>query len=181
MADDEFQSKFGKTIILLLKKAYLSRRTPVLAADVKGAMDRLIGKANHSSAVMEPFVDIYRIVWQQTNHLVGANEIADSPEQLNHVLCLFEDIARGASPLRVMFPMLPTLDHVKRMVAGARLYGMLQGFVDNRRASGKREDDAMQFLMDAGEDLAGITGVSLEMIAIFSMHCILRLTRGRYF
>ncbi|WQF80831.1 Putative cytochrome P450 [Colletotrichum destructivum] len=153
----EYQSKFGKTIILLLKKTYLSRRTPVMAADVRGSMERLLTKAAHSSAVMKPFEDIYRIVWQQTNRLVGADEVANSPEQLNRVLCLFEDIAEGASPLRVMFPMIPTLQHVKRMVAGARLHGILQGFVDGRRASGRKEDDALQFLIDAGENPAGIT------------------------
>jgi sterol 14-demethylase len=166
MNNGEYHSKFGKTIILLLKKEYVSRRTPVLAADVKGAMDRLIGKVNHSNAVMEPFVDIYRIVWQQTNRLVGANEIANSPDQLNYALSLFEVIAESASPLRVMFPMLPTFDHIKRMVAGARLHSMLQGFVDNRMASGKREDDALQFLMDAGEDQAGTTEASLGTVSI---------------
>ncbi|RKK06537.1 hypothetical protein BFJ66_g16571 [Fusarium oxysporum f. sp. cepae] len=158
MDNGEYQSKFGKTLILLFKKAYLSRRTPILAADVKGIMESLIRKASNQNATMKPFEDIYRIVWQQTNRLVGADEIAASPEKLDHIMRLFEDISEGASPLRVMFPMLPTFDHIKRMVAGARLYGMLQGLVNDRKRLGRQEDDALQFLMDAGEDIAGITG-----------------------
>uniref|UniRef100_A0A0D2YKP8 Cytochrome P450 6A1 n=2 Tax=Fusarium oxysporum TaxID=5507 RepID=A0A0D2YKP8_FUSOF len=121
-------------------------------------MESLIRKASNQNATMKPFEDIYRIVWQQTNRLVGADEIAASPEKLDHIMRLFEDISQGASPLRVMFPMLPTFDHIKRTVAGARLYGMLQGLVNDRKRLGRQEDDALQFLMDAGEDIAGITG-----------------------
>ncbi|CAN8100288.1 unnamed protein product [Discula destructiva] len=154
----EYQSKFGKTIISLLRKTYLSRRTPIMAADVRSAMERMLSEAADSSAVMKPFDEIYRIVWQQTNRLVGADEIANSPEQLQKVLHLFEDIAEGATPLRVMYPMIPTLGHIRRMVAGARLYGVLQRFVNDRKALGREEDDALQFLINAGESTADITG-----------------------
>ncbi|TKW55364.1 Obtusifoliol 14-alpha demethylase [Colletotrichum tanaceti] len=158
MGDGHYQSKFGRTVIQLLKKTYLSTRTPVLAADVKSSMESLVRQASCVDATMKPFETVHGIVWQQTLRLVGADEIAASADNRNYVLRLFEDIAESASPLRVMFPMLPTLGHVKRMVAGARLFGMLQGFVNERRTSGRKENDALQFLMDSGEDMTGITG-----------------------
>lgn len=93
---------------------------------------------------------------------VGCNEIADDPTLLAKTLSLFETIEHSATPTGIIFPWLPTLAKLKRTVAGGRLYMIFQQIVNKRKRTGKRENDALQFMIDQGDDVVKIISVSIK-------------------
>lgn len=91
---------------------------------------------------------------------VGCNEIADNPILLAKTLSYFETIEQSGTPAGVIFPWLPTPAKLKRIYAGGSLYMMFQRIVNERKKTGKRDDDALQFMIDQGDDIKKIIGVS---------------------
>lgn len=141
---------FARTLVAMLKSDGLARGLPGLVQATSGILERMAPQPGHE-AVMDPFDDIYRVVYDLTMRTVGATEIVASPELMDKTLGWFETI-QNASAVQIIFPWLPMFADVKRMVAGGRLYYLLKGLVDNRKKTGRREDDALQYLIDNGED-----------------------------
>jgi sterol 14-demethylase len=94
-----------------------------------------------------------------TQRAVGATEIARDRELLDTTLHLFEAIESTAKPYQVMFPWLPTPALLKRFWSGTRMYMIFSKIVNDRRKHGRREDDALQFLIDKGDDVQRIIAV----------------------
>ncbi len=153
--ENAFDKWFSRTIVALMKKENFVKNLSLLVGDTKASLDRL-GK----EGIFDPFDDIYKIVYQLTQRTVGAKEIAESPEMLAKTLHLFEVIEDSVSPSNIIFPWLPTPNRLRKTIAGGRLYFMLDKIVKDRKASGRREDDALQFLIDGGDDLIRILSVS---------------------
>ena len=125
---------------------------------------RLKGIASSPSGITEPFDSIYKIVFQLTMRMVGCNEIANDPRLLAKTLGFFETIGQSATPAGVIFPWLPTLAKLKRTYAGGLLYVMFQGIVNERKSSGRREEDALQFMIDQGDDITSIIRVGIRRV-----------------
>lgn len=130
---------------------------PTLMADTKRNLDTL---AADSPGITDPFDSIYKIVYQLTMRTVACREIAEDPALLERTLHLYEEVEKAATPTVVMFPSLPSPAKLKRMWSGAKLYMIFKNIVDQRRSSGIREDDALQFMMDSGDDIKSIITVS---------------------
>ena len=109
----------------------------------------------------DPFVSIYEIVFQLTMRMVGCDEIANDPALLKKTLHLFETIQRSSTPTTIIFPWFPSPALIKRTIAGGRLYMILKKIVDERKKSGRREDDPLQYLIDNGDDMNEIIGVRI--------------------
>jgi hypothetical protein len=134
---------------------------PQLIADTKARLESI---ASSPSGITDPFESIYKIVFQLTMRTVGCNEIAEDPTSLAKTLSFFETIEQSGTPAGVIFPWLPTPAKLKRTYAGGRLYFMFQRIVNERKKTGKREDDALQFMIDQGDDVTKIIGVSTEEV-----------------
>jgi len=93
---------------------------------------------------------------------VGATEIAEDREKLDTTLSLFETIEQTATPTQVIFPWLPSPALFKRFYAGTRMYLIFQKIVKQRQQSGRREEDALQFLVDQGDDINKIIQVIVD-------------------
>ena len=156
----DFSKWFSRTIIAMMKKENFVRNLPLLAGDTQRRLEAVVSRNGGREGVMDPFDDVYRIVYQLTMRTVGATEIAESPELLATTLRLFEQIESSNSPARIIFPWLPTPAHFKRMAAGARLYMIFNKIIEERKKTGKREEDPLQFLLDTGEDTMKILTVS---------------------
>jgi sterol 14-demethylase len=144
----------------MLKSDSLSRNLSDLVQTTHTLLDKNAPKLGEE-AVMDPFDDIYRVVYALTMRTVGTTEIVRSPELMDKTLGWFETL-QNASAWKIIFPWLPTLTDVSRMIAGGRLYYLLKGFVDDRKRTGRREDDALQYLLDMGnDDMQKIIAVSL--------------------
>jgi len=68
----------------------------------------------------------------------------------------FETFESLSSTAHVVFPWLPTPRHIKRLYKGARLAMVFQRVIEKRKATGKRREDAIQYLMDTGTSFKNI-------------------------
>lgn len=132
----------------------------MISDTIKG-MERL---AADPTGITDPFQSMYELVYQLTMRTVACNEIAEDPAMLKKTLRLYEEVEKAATPTVVMYPWLPSPAKLKRMWGGAQLYMIFKNIVDVRNKTSRREDDALQFLMDQGDDIRSIIGVrqSLE-------------------
>jgi hypothetical protein len=148
--DESIGVWFTRTLSNMIKADGLSKN---LSSLVGATSDLLQSKAPTpgEDAVMDPFDDIYRVVYALTMRTVGTAEIYRSPELMDKTLRWFEKL-QGSSAVQIIFPWLPTFADLNRMYAGGRLYYLLKGFVDDRKKTGRREEDALQYLIDSGDD-----------------------------
>jgi len=133
---------------------------PNLMADTRRRLELL---AQDPRGVTDPFESIYKIVFQLTMRTVACNEIAEDPALLDKTLHLFEAMDKAATPAVVMYPSLPTPAKLKRMWAGAQLYMIFKKIVDERQRADRRDHDALQFMMDHGDDIRTIITVSITI------------------
>lgn len=153
---------FNQRITALLKQDQFRKALPTLLSDVRGRLDEL---AANSPGMTDPFDSIYKIVYLLTQRAVGAHEIARDRKLLDKTLRLFENIEHTARPYQVMYPWLPTPALFSRFWSGTQMYMIFQKIVRNRKDSGHREEDALQFLVDKGDDMQRIIAVSLSGIS----------------
>jgi sterol 14-demethylase len=130
---------------------------PTLLSDVRSRLDDL---AADPQGRTDPFDSIYKIVYLLTQRAVGASEIARDRKLQDTTLHLFETIERSTKPYQVMFPWLPSPALFQRYLAGTRMYMIFSKIVNNRKKNNHRKDDALQFLIDKGDDLNRIIAVS---------------------
>ncbi len=157
-----FNRWFLQTLAVMMRKENFVRNLPLLVGDTQAQLASIVARNNGSATgIFDPFDDLYRTVYQLTMRTVGADDIADDPALLRKTLSLFEAIDAASSPSRIVFPWLPTPGHIKRVTAGFRLYMIFKKIADKRRKTGQHGNDALQFLLDGGEDLAKILTVRL--------------------
>lgn len=125
-------------------------------ADTKARLDMI---ALSPGAITDPFDSVYKIVFQLTMRTVGCNEIANDLALLAKTLNFFEIIEQSSTPAGVIFPWLPTPAKLRRMYAGGNLYMIFQRIVNERKRTGTRDEDALQFMIDHGDDVRKIIGV----------------------
>lgn len=158
---DSFNQWFARTITRLMKRENFVKNLNLLTSDTFNALQRVVDRNGGSkTGVFDPFDDIYRIVYQLTQRTVGATEIAESPELLRTTLHYFELLERSASATRIAFPWLPTRGYLTQMYVGARLYSIFDKFATQRRTTGQRYDDALQFLLDSDTEMVRVLSVS---------------------
>ena len=132
---------------------------PTLLSDVRGRLEEL---ATSSPGATDPFDSIFKIVFLLTMRAVGATEIADDRKKLDTTLSLFQTIEQSATSSQIMFPWLPSPALLRRFIAGTRMYMMFQKIVKGRQETGGGEDDALQYLLDQGDDMGKIISVYLS-------------------
>jgi hypothetical protein len=154
---------FGKGLLFEIQALTLTG-LPQLIEDANA---RLKSIPSSPSGITDPFDSVYKVVFQLTMRTVGCNEIANDPRLQAKTLGFFETIQRSATPAGVIFPWLPTPAKLKRTYAGAALYMMFQGIVNKREKTGRREEDALQFMIDQGDDVTKIISVSNQ--SVFSL------------
>lgn len=153
---DDFGSYFNKRLIAVVKGPILARGLPQLLEDVRARCAAFAAQEKKST---DPFDSIYRTVFQLTMRTVACVEIASDPDMLERVLKLFETIESTATPLSIMYSWMPLPSQLRRTYAGAQLYMILKNIIDKRTKEGRREDDALQYLLDQGDDLYKIITV----------------------
>lgn len=143
---------FNNRLIALVKRPKLSENLSSLLSVTQQHLVEL-----GDSGVTDPFDSIYEIVFHLTVLQVGAIEIANDRAKLRKLLSLFETIENSSTYFTVLFPRIPGPARIKRIIAGTKLYFMLKKCFDDRAASGRREEDALQFLIDSGDSVEAAT------------------------
>jgi sterol 14-demethylase len=150
-----------------MKKENFVKNLDLLTGDTRAACEALAAappsKVDASWRVTDPFESLYEIVYQLTMRTVGANDIADDPKQVKHTLSIFNWFEESGSYAKVIFPWLPTMNHLLRMYYGAKLAFVFREIIEKRKKTGKKGNDALQFLIDRGLSLRNIVGVCLSL------------------
>ena len=161
---DEYWKFFNKSITAMMKKDNFNKVIDALGNDCHKAIDDLeaVGpsSANPEWRVVSTFDHFYDLVYSLTMRTVGADDIANDPKLLKYTLDSFEAFEKAASNVRVFFPWLPTLGHLRQLYTGAQLYKVFAKIVGERNKTGKRGTDALQLLIDSGVSVKDIVGVS---------------------
>ncbi|CAI6100637.1 unnamed protein product [Clonostachys chloroleuca] len=167
---DDFDRFLKKTLVTLLKSENLNKNIGMLATDARRVCEALaaapVSDSQPEWRVMNPFDSMFRLVYQLTIRTIGAREIADNPELLNHTLSIFEQFESRTSTLKLFFPWLPTPNHILRMFNGARLYKIFLDIIKSREKSEKPVDDALQQILDTGASISDV--ISFEIGSLFA-------------
>ncbi|TLD05349.1 uncharacterized protein PgNI_09485 [Pyricularia grisea] len=125
---------------------------PLLQKDAEGDLQSMLAKCGGGTGVLDPLQDFYRLIFKLSIRTVGAMEIADSPKLFNDFITSLQAIAGTASAWAVIFPSFPILTQIRNIKAGMKLYKIISSIREERLRTGKREEDAMQMLMDDDTD-----------------------------
>lgn len=159
----DFGGYFQKRLIAMLKGPVLKAGLPQMLRDVRATLDGLAADPRRAT---DPFDSVYRIVFQLTMRTVACHEIADDPQVLAACLRHFETIESTATPLTIMYPWMPLPAKFRRLKSGAQLYMIFKKVIDARRREARAEKDALQFLLDQGDDVRSI--ITFVLGALFA-------------
>ena len=159
VSEGGFSAYFNKRIIAMMKGNQLAKGLPNLIKDSRSMLDELAAKGD---SITDPFDSIYRMVFQLTMRTVACNEIANDPALLAKTLSYYEEIENTGTALSIMFPWLPTPAKLRRLYSGSQLYMIFKKVIDDRKKEQRREDDALQYLLDQGDSLTDIIQVCLS-------------------
>lgn len=159
--EDKFAAWFSQKLIKLMKRENFVKVVPHLVNDAVSEYERVAVRCGASSGIFDPFEVMNRMVFQLTMRTVGSKEIAESQDLLSRSLSLVHQIGENSSTVRIIVSWLPTLKYMKRLIAAGRLYMLLNGLAKDRTRTGRREDDALQLLLDEGEPGTKIVEASL--------------------
>ncbi|KAI1424707.1 cytochrome P450 [Xylaria sp. FL1777] len=154
--DDYGAAFFVKCVAALSRAERLNQKLPILISDTRkfcrdlatGPTSKLYGDWRVTDITQSVYVHLYRLIHRST----GVTEIAEDDRMLLRTLRIFETFERSTSVVRIVFPWLITPNYLIRVVAGARLYMMIKKILDKRDQTGRREEDALQYLYDEEGD-----------------------------
>lgn len=113
-----------------------------------------------STAPVDVFAVMYRLIYQLTHRALGCKDFADDEvllqKTLRHYSCMDE-----CSPWQILFPELPTPAKLTKRWKGLQLFLELRRVMHKRRRNGAKSDDAMQVLMDDGKSDVEVCAVSI--------------------
>lgn len=149
LSGDESWSGFMATFI---RSEVLEKLYPTLIEDAA----RLIAMWG-DDGTLDPFDKVYELVFALSMRMTTCNEWANDPQKIKKIRDIFAHIEAGSTPSSIILPWIPTLARVKRFLAGAKLYRMVNDVVSSRKREGRHEDDPMQTLIDKDFTLTQIT------------------------
>ena len=144
---EDFGPWFNRGLKKMLARDVLVSNLNVLTSDVRKLFKDLIARPRK---IMNPYNDLYRMVYQLTMRMVGCDEIAENQELGDTTLQLFESFEKSTSPTRMVLPWLPTPGYIRRMSTGAKLYFTFDKIMKERERTSVRRNDAFQFFLDQG-------------------------------
>ncbi|KAI9728476.1 MAG: hypothetical protein M1828_003878 [Chrysothrix sp. TS-e1954] len=159
-----FPAYINRRIMAISKPEILARYIPKYMADIRHRLDDIISSSPNN--VTEPFDSIYNLVFQLTMRTVGCNEVADDLPLLYKVLGMYEKLEESSTPTTLLFPRFPWPAIISRYWNGLQMYLIFKRFVDDRKRTGRREADCLQFLIDEGDTTPNI--VTFVQAALFA-------------
>lgn len=146
----------------MMRTEVIDDKLKILAGEVRQMWEGLSLKTHDTPdwIVINPFIDVYRLVYTLTTRFLGANEIVEDPELFELSLSLFEKFDQFNSGVNSAFPWLPTPEYILRFYYGIRLFWVFWYNIKRRQWTGKRQDDVVQHLLDTGSNSQLVASVS---------------------
>ncbi|KAF8604864.1 cytochrome P450 [Ceratobasidium sp. AG-I] len=151
--EEEKLSWFVRRLTPLLRMDRLGELTPLFMSDLERNM---LKWGDHGK--FDPFEDVYSMVFQLTIRAAGCREIADSVEACQKMEKLYWQVEKGSSPTSMLLPWLPSKSRKLRVAATTEIFIWFDGIINARKSENRREEDALQILMDLGDSTAEIIG-----------------------
>jgi len=141
--------EFKRNITRILSKNRLEATVPEFYKDII-SMSKDWGVEGGLTSI-DPFESLYSIVFQLSIRALSAVEIANDPKRAKKLTEHYWDLERSSGVLPTLFPWIPSEAVKRRNSAGAGLYNMIAEIIDDRAKTGKKENDALQNLIDLGK------------------------------
>lgn len=158
---DSLTNSYARLALLTFKRCaqdeHIESNLPRLIDD----SCRFIASINPSEA-WDPVNKMGYLMYQLTHRMVGTHDIANDPELVVSTRDIYKPLDHS-SLFEIWFPLLPTLSKLRKAWAYTRLHWLVQGFITDRRKTGRKEKDAMQMMMDQEFKDAVITLVSVGL------------------
>lgn len=103
---------------------------------------------------------LFQLIFQATVRCLTCTEIAGDPKVVARFRQLIHQGER-LSPMIVLFPWFPSLSMIKRTWATKQIYDIIARAMKVRKQSRVSQNDALQMLLDSGEEHFTIVGVSI--------------------
>jgi hypothetical protein len=104
-------------------------------------------------------------MFQATVRCLTCTEIADDPKVVARCEQLFNQAER-VSPTMVLFPWFPSPSMLMRAWATKQIYDVIVRAMKVRKQSGIPQNDALQVLLDSGEERFTIVGVTISLLKL---------------
>ena len=152
----------------MMRTEVMDDKLTVLTGEVRQMWEAMSAQADDAREwiVMNPFIDVYRLIYRLTTRFLGANEIVDDPKLFELSLSLFEKFDRFNSGVNSAFPWLPTPDYILRFFYGVRIFWIFWWNIQRRQWTRKRQDDVVQHLLDTGTSTQLVVSVSQAYLYI---------------
>ncbi|KAG8712346.1 hypothetical protein FRC08_014724 [Ceratobasidium sp. 394] len=141
---DSFSYRIGDSFLLGLAVA------PQLMADLERGMVKWGDEGK-----FDPFDTIFSTIFQLTTRFVACREIADSIEGCKRLEKLYRRVEKGWTPASILLPWMPSFARVRKTIATGQIYFWFDGIIKARQQENRREEDALQTLLDLGDSTAG--------------------------
>lgn len=112
--------------------------------------------------VFDPREAMFRVAFAVNLRQHGASELMADEASLEWTQTQIETLRSGTSTVQIIVPLLSPVIMLRNVVAGLRLMRAVGRIRDERRRTGRREEDWMQQLIDEGQSDARILGVCLQ-------------------
>ncbi|TLD18829.1 Cytochrome P450 [Venturia nashicola] len=142
-----FGNYFDNSFKNVLRGDQLARNFPNVLDDLRNRLNAL---AEDPTGITDPFKSVYEIVFQLTMRTLGCDEVANDPNLVEETMRLNRTMESVATPIAIMFPWFPSPDVIRNIYAGTKLYMIFDRVAKARRAEGRKEEDAIQALLDQG-------------------------------
>jgi hypothetical protein len=109
---------------------------------------------------------LFQLTFQSTVRCLTCTEIADEPKIVARCKQLFDQVEHGTTPATVLFPWFPSPSMVMRAWATKQIYDIVVKAMKVRKQSGIPQNDALQMLLDSGEEHFTIVGVSILLLKV---------------
>lgn len=161
--DGDMTAYFSSNFKRFVARERLGANLDCLTTDTHHAIAPLRERANapggDGTVVVDIFDTYFRLVYQLTQRTLGCNDIAEDPKLLETTLEAYKRLDVG-SATEIMFPWLLTPTKIRKMWAGYTLFSHISNIVKERRRTGKTDNDALQVMIDNGDNEAVISTVS---------------------
>ena len=99
------------------------------------------------AGIIDPVETMGILIYRLTHRMTGTHDIANDLDLVIKTREVYKPLEES-SLFDIWFPLLPTPSKLRRLWGYSRLHWMIQGFVAERRRTGRVEQDAMQLMME---------------------------------
>jgi len=125
--------------------------------DIKSTFNSLEINANSR---IDPFDTIYELTYCLTMRTIGCNELADDQSLVKRMLTYTQYVENSGTPMSIIFPWFPWPALIKRYYSFAMIYITLKNIIEQRKKTGVAGNDALQFMLDQGDEVTHVIAVS---------------------